>query len=111
MQDTYELLSLALSLHVAFEAAKADGKVDLKDAPLLLGPMMKLPAAIGGVEKCVGELKAMDPAQRGELMAKLAEEYDIPNDKLEAKVEAGVEWLLATGKFVGVLTAKEEQPA
>lgn len=106
-QDAYEILSAALAFHMAFEAAKADdGKIDIKDVVHLMGPVMKLPAAIAGADKAIPQLMSMDAASKAEMNAKLALEYDIADDKIEAKVEAGIAWLIETGKFVGVLVAK-----
>lgn len=105
-KETYEVLSALLSFHMAFEMANADKKIDVSDVQFLLAPMIKLPAAINGADKVLPELKSMDAAARGEMLAKLAAEYDIPNDAVEAKVEAGIEFLLSAGKFVGVIVAK-----
>ncbi len=102
-QETYEVLSAALSFHQAVELAKADKKIDLADLPLLLVPLMKLPPAISGIDKCLTELKSMNPTVRAEMLAKLGAEYDIADDVLEYKVEAAIDWLASTGKFVGVL--------
>lgn len=104
--ETYEVLSAALAFHMAYEQALADGKLSVTDASYLLGPVLKLPAAINGADKALTELKVLTPEARGEMLSKLAAEYSIPDQKLEAKVEAGIEWLLATGKFIGTLSAK-----
>ncbi len=106
MKDVYDILSAALSFHMAYDQAKADGKVDLKDLPLLFVPFMKLPEAIAGAGDALAQLKAASAQDRADMLAKLGAEYDIADDVLEAKVEAGVEWLVATGKFVGVLVTK-----
>lgn len=104
-KEVYEILSAVLAFHMAYDLANKDGKIDVSDVQYLITPMIKLPAAIAGADQALAELKAMDAAERGEMLAKLAAEYDIADDVLEAKVEAGVEWLLATGKFVGTLSA------
>lgn len=104
-KETYEVLSAALSFHEAIVLANADGKIDLTDIMFLIEPMTKLPNAIENAENSFSELKAMSQESRAELLSKLSEEYDIPNDDIEAKVEAGIECLLAIGKFVGTLTA------
>lgn len=106
MNETYQILSAALSFHQAFDQAKVDGKINVQDLPLLLVPLMKLPDAISGAGNALAELKALDPQQRADLLSKLSAEYDLANDVLEAKIEAGIEWLLSTGKFVGILVAK-----
>lgn len=102
-QETYQVLAAALAFHMAIEASRADGKWTITDASHFIAPLMKLPEGITGADKALKELKTMDPDARGEMMAKLSAEYDIPNDELESKVEAGIEWLISTGKFVGTL--------
>lgn len=103
-KETYELLSLLLSLEAAFEQAKADdGKVTYKDAALLLAPGMKMVPALEGVSNSIKEIEGMSEEAGHELSQKLKAEFDIANDKLEAKIEAGVEWILATGRFLGAV--------
>ena len=102
-KDTYEVLSAALSFHEAITLANSDGKIDIADVMYLIEPMTKLPNAIEGAANSLTELKVMTPEERAELLSKLVAEYDIPDDAIEAKVEAGVECLLAIGKFVGTL--------
>lgn len=105
LKNAYEALSFGLSMHMAFGLARADGKYDVTDVQFLIMPMTKAPAAISDIKVSLDELKSASDADRAEVMAKLKAEYDIPDDQLEAKVEATAEWLLATGKFVGVISA------
>lgn len=102
---TYLVLSAALAFHMAYDLANADGKIDISDIQFLIAPMIRLPAAIAGASGVLEEMKSMPAAERGEILTKLAAEYDIADDVLEAKIEAGVEWLLATGKLTGALIA------
>jgi hypothetical protein len=102
-KEPYEILSAALAFHMAFALADQDGKIDLTDVQYLITPLIKLPSAISGADQALTQLKSMSAAARAEMLSRLASEYDIADDVLEAKIEAGVEWLLSTGKFVGTL--------
>lgn len=97
------LLAAPLSLHMAYELADADGKVDVKDLPFLMDPLMKLIPAIGAAKEAVEQLKTMDDESRMAVNKWAQETYDIADDVLEAKVEAGIDWMLSTARMLGVL--------
>lgn len=103
-KNSYEILSTLLAFHMAYDQAKSDdGKIDVKDIGYLVAPLSKLPAAITDAKLAIEEFKSLDDVSKGELMAKLKAEYDIADDVLEAKVEAGMSALLELGKFLGTL--------
>lgn len=103
-KNSYEILSTLLSFHVAYDNAKNDdGKVDVKDLAHLIAPLSKLPAAISDAKVAIDEFKDLDQAEKGNLMAALATEYDIADDKLEIKVEEGIALIIQLGKFLGTL--------
>lgn len=103
MKDAKEILSAALGFHQAFEAAKADGKIELADVAHFATPLLELPGAIADSKLALEQFKSASDEDRAAVLAELKAKYDIADDVLEAKVEAAVEWLLATGKFLGVL--------
>ena len=103
MQNAKEVLSALLSGHQAVTMALADGKVGLEDLALLVGPLMKLPLAIQDASLAIGEITNATEAERAQVLSDLKAEYDLSNDELEAKVEAGVELLMALGKFYGTV--------
>lgn len=70
--ETKEALDFGLDMiHAGFEAKANDGKFDLIDLPLLMGPLMKLPAAIEGAGKVPQELAPgeFSPEEQEEMKA------------------------------------------
>lgn len=104
--NVYEILSIPLALYMAYDKAKADGKVDASDIQYLVGPLLRLPSAIDGADQALAELKGLDDESRTKCMAQLAADFDIADDVLEKKIEAAVNWLLATGELLGVFLNK-----
>jgi len=104
-----DVLAFPLSLHMAFDKANADGKIDAMDIGLLLDPVTKLIPAIQNAKEALEELKDMDASERAELNAWAKSTYDIADDVLEEKVEASVDVLLSVAVLVGKLTKKEAE--
>jgi hypothetical protein len=105
-KNAYEILSIPLSLYMAYDKSKADGKIDSSDIQYLVTPLLKLPSAIDGAELALKELENMDSDSREKCMAQLSAEFDIADDVLEKKIESAVSWLLATGELLGVFLKK-----
>lgn len=98
MKNVQEILSVVFAAVGAFQKAKAnDGKVDLLDIPFLLDPLMKLTPAIEGAELALGEWKAASDVQRAEVLAYLKENFDLADDKLEARIEVAMKLLVDAG--------------
>lgn len=104
--NVYEILSIPLALYMAYDKAKSDGKLDASDIQYLVGPLLRLPSAIDGADQALNELKSLDDESRAKCMAQLAADFDIADDVLEKKIEAAVNWLLATGELLGVFLNK-----
>lgn len=105
MEELKKVLKLPMSLHMAFDMAKADGKIDFMDAGLLIGPAMALLPAIQAYPSAVAQWKGASEEQKKEVYDWAKAEYDIADDMVEAKVEAGVSLVLEVGRFVGALGA------
>ena len=106
-QELKDVLAFALSVHMAYDKAKADGKIDLTDLPLAVGPIMKLLPAIDGISKVPAELKDLTDEERDALMEWAKAEYDIADDALEALVEGGIALALHVAQYVGALLPDE----
>ena len=104
-----DVLAFPLSIHMAYDRAKADGKVDAMDIGLLLEPITKLIPAIQNAKEALEELRDMDDSERAEMNSWAKSTYDIADDILEEKIEAGVDVLLSVAVLVGKLTKKEAE--
>jgi len=90
-KETKELIGFILSTANALTSALEDGKIDIKDALKFLAPLRKIKGAFEGIGKIPEEAKAMDQAQIRELAEYFAQEFDLPNDQIEAMIETSVE--------------------
>jgi len=86
-QDAKDILKAAIGIGEAL----ADG-VQLSD----LGALMDLPAAISGWKEGVQNLQQVALETPQEINDYINEEFDIPDDELEDKIEKSLEWLTAT---------------
>lgn len=102
-KELKELLALPLSIHMAYDLAMADGKLDLADLALLMGPAMKIGPALQGIDKVPGELKDMDDAEKKDVLDWAKTMYNISDDVLEKKVEDALGLALHIAQFVGKL--------
>lgn len=103
------VLAFPLSLHMAYDKAKADGKFDASDVGFLIDPVTKLVPAIQGAKEALEQIKDLDQTERQDIDAWAVSTYDIADDALEKKVEGAVDVLLSIAVFVGELTAEQAQ--
>lgn len=62
--------------------------------------VMQVPEVAKNIDNISAEIKDLTDDERIELKAYVANEFDIENDKLEARIEAGLDWLAATWLLV-----------
>ena len=90
LKELKELLALPLSLHMAYDKAKADGKLDLNDLGYAFEPAKNILPAIDGVKNIPAEFKGATEEEMQELKVWAKATYDIADDKLEAAIEQGI---------------------
>ena len=89
-----EEVKLALGLGISvgeLVESLADG-IGLSDIGKLVSVVKHAPSAISSIKsgKIIPELKDLDEAEKTELKDYLKEEFDLSDDNLEAKIEAGL---------------------
>ncbi len=97
------VLAAAFSLHMTYDKAKADGKIDVADLGLIIDPVMKLPPAVQAVTdgSALKELKDLTSEEREALHTWAKGAYDIADDKLEATIESALGLGLHLAQFLG----------
>jgi len=103
VKDLKECLDLAMSIHMAYDKSKADGKLDWDDLQYAYKPAMKLIPAIKGAGSIPAQIKDMDTTELEELKAWAKIEYDLRDDEVEAKIEKGLALVLHIAQFVGAV--------
>lgn len=87
LKETKEMLSFVLGIFNAVGKSLEDGKVDVSDIALLLGPLMKVGSAVQGAARIPSELKDLSQEESNELKEFISKEFDIPQDHLEKVLE------------------------
>lgn len=105
IKELSEAIIFGISMGEALDLSLADGKIDLADLGILMGPFMKAPDAIEGIGKVKDEIKDLDAAEMEQIKQMVKDELDLSDDKLEEKIEAAVDFLGAIHEFVGKLKA------
>ncbi len=62
--------------------------------------MAAIPGAVKSLPEVMQEIKDLQPEERDQLYAYLVEQFDIPNDKVEAFVEDAIAWAISTVSLV-----------
>jgi hypothetical protein len=91
-KETIELLDAVFGLADASQRSlEDDGKITIGDAGNFFGPALKLPAAIGGIQKVPSELAGLDGNGRQEVLDYFAKRFELPDDELEAHIESALQ--------------------
>lgn len=100
MKETKEAAAFLFALHMAFDKAQEDGKVDVADLGLLIDPIGKALPAIQNLNLIEEEIKNATDEQLAEFKTWVKASYDIADDALEAKVEEALSMLPIFARFV-----------
>lgn len=100
IQETKEVLAFALTFGSSLGKALKDGKINLADLPSFVLPLTKLPLALGGINEVPAEIKDLSEEEKKELLAYVADNFDIENANVEAAVVDGLALVLALHSYV-----------
>lgn len=82
-----KLIKFSLDLTENISTALADGKVTTTEIFGFLPELLQVPGVVKSWKDIVAELKDLTPDERLDLHAYVADEFDIPNDKVEVFIE------------------------
>lgn len=111
MDELKEIVGFGLGLGNAIGTALEDGKVEVKEATLLLPVALQAPEAFSGVTEAFEKLKSLTPAEASELQSYVIGQFNIPQDKVEVMVEAAIGLALDIWARVQVFIPKKVQSA
>lgn len=100
IQETKDLIKMGAAFGEAIYEAGKDSEWTLGDYKHFLPVLGDVIPAVSGIEKVPAELKDLDEAEKQELFSYFSEEFDIPDDLIEAFVENALE--TAHNVFIGV---------
>ena len=90
-----EVLDFAFTAKDALKAAKEnDGKISIRDWPLLFGIIDEADEAYTGIEMIPAAWESASDDERAEVVAYFCQEFDLPNDVVELKIEKALKALV-----------------
>lgn len=93
-KELKEALSFICSLANSIGEIAEDGKMNLADATHLIPLLYKLPSAVDGMSEIPAEVAELSQEDIEELAQMVKDELDIPQDKIEAAIEDGIDLCL-----------------
>lgn len=99
-------LALAFAIGKQTEVAYEDKKFTLGDIPGYLDELMQLPGVIQAGPEILDEALDISAEERTELDAWAKQNFDIANDDVEEKVDAGLDWIISTLMLKKAFTKK-----
>lgn len=105
IKETKEVVVFGLDLALALQAANADGKVNMLDAPLFWKPVKEAPEAIEGAAQVFKEFSDLDAEEVGELVAVIEEKTGHSGSKAVQIVEAALKFGVAGLALVAAIKA------
>lgn len=106
VKELKELVSFGLAFGMAIDKSLADdGKITFGDVGNLIAPIMQAPAAFGGAQIALVELKALDEDGKKELNEFVKAEFNIADDKVEAIIEEAINMAVSGARIVALMKA------
>jgi len=101
-KNVYEVVGFVIALGNAFGEALEDGKLSIADALVFWEPLSELGEAVNDFNRVGDEYRTMlkSPDELQALVDWTKEEFDVPEDNVEAIIEEAITAGLAILKFV-----------
>jgi hypothetical protein len=100
IKESAELIRFLGSFVSVTDTVLADNKVDILELTGYFNTILTIKSAIEGIKDIPGEFTDLDPAERTQLTAVLAESLKLRNEKAEALAEEGFDLALRLAQFV-----------
>lgn len=96
LNDLVEVIDFVFAAKDALTAAKADdGKISLRDFPVILGLFAPADAAYAGIENIPSVWANTTEEERDAVLQYFKDKFDLLDDKVEYKIEKALEGVLA----------------
>lgn len=103
-------LILLVSIGLAFEEARkktmADGKPEWHEASYFMSPLMQAFTGFKDLKDVPNEIADLDDSERVELFNRFQNDFELPNDQTELKIEKGLKVGLEAYSFFQIMTGK-----
>lgn len=111
IKETQELLGFVIAIGNAAGKSAEDGRVGFDDLMHFFDAYRKASPAFAGISGVPAELKDLDAAEAQALKDYVEEEFDIPQDVVEAVVERGISIAIDMVRLVAELLPGEPESA
>lgn len=95
-----KLIKFSLDISENISSALADGKITTVEIFGFLPELMQVPGVVKSWKDIVAEVKDLMPDERIQLHAFVADEFDIPNDKVEVFIEHSLEQIISLNALI-----------
>jgi hypothetical protein len=100
IQETKDVISAGIAFGEGLGKALEDGAIGVGDIGHFIEVVVRLPEALEGINEVPVELKDLDEAELAELVTFIGEEFDIPQDEVEAKIEDTLIFMLELYRYL-----------
>lgn len=90
IEETKDVVAAGVALANSIIAALEDGKISLADIPVFFNPVLKLPAALSGIDKVPAELGDIDAEELNELKAIVKDQLSVSDEKAAEIIDASI---------------------
>lgn len=108
IESLKKLLSLGLELGNAVGVSLEDGKLSFDDLSNFMGVLGKVGPAVEGFANVQKEIKDLTVEEIRELNRYVTDNFDIPQDELEGRIEQGMTLAVALYEYVKPFLKKKE---
>lgn len=106
VKNTKEMLDLVLGGVSVVVLAKADGKIDLNDAVLLIGLFPKVKPALDDMKMIPKELDDLDTVEAAELITHVMSRLAITDVHARMVIDKSLRFVIATYDLISEITKK-----
>jgi hypothetical protein len=99
-ENIKKVLSFGMGVAKSVADAKADGHVNVRDAPLFLDDVIKIPGVIKAAPKAYDEYLDLDDTEKAEIRVWFKDEFDCPDDKVEELIEAAFDAAIVASELI-----------
>lgn len=93
VEQTKDVLDFSIALTNSIIAALKDGKITVADIPVFFAPLIKLPAALSGLDQVPYELNDLTTAELDELKEFVQTKLDVTDEKAKLIINKSISLL------------------
>ncbi|MBI1939177.1 MAG: hypothetical protein HYS25_13795 [Ignavibacteriales bacterium] len=109
IEETLDALDFTIALANGVIATLKDGKVSVADIPNFIKPLIKLPAAISGIDKVPAELNQLRENELQIILDEVKKELSTDDIKTKAIVEQSLKILFGINELIEIIKSQNAE--